>query len=133
MRDTMAALRPLLVEWGHEPRTVDKLIPLLAGYVALTGAALPGREALEALIERCDLHEVRCERAPHDCEECLQVLLSRKVRIYRREDGGVSSSLQRVVEVLRAIANPDLAVSHREGLDRQPQEFGLRLRTCLRS
>jgi hypothetical protein len=128
MRDAMAALRPLLVERGHEPRAVDKLTPLLAGYVALTQGALPVREDLTALIERCDLHEVRRERAPRDCEECLRVLLSRKVRIFRREARGVSSSLQRVVEVLRTIANADLPVGHREALDRQLQEFGLRLR-----
>jgi hypothetical protein len=128
MRDAMAALRPLLVERGHEPRAVDKLTPLLAGYVALTNELLPGCEALDALITRCDLHEVRRDRAPRDCEECLRVLLSRKVRIFRREERGVSSSLTRVVEVIRTIANPDLTVSVREGLDRQLQEFGLRLK-----
>ena len=127
MRDALAALRPLLAERGHEPRAADKLAPLLAGYVALTEGALPSREALEALVESCGLNDVQRERAPRDCEECLRVLLSRKVRIFRNRNGRLSSSPERVVEVVRSIANLGGDAEEREALSQQLQEFGLRI------
>ena len=127
MRDALAALRPLLAQRGHEPRAADKLAPLLAGYVALTEEALPSLEALVALVESCGLHEVQRERVPRDCEECLRVLLGRKVRIYRRRDGRVSSNLLKVVEVVRELADPNGDVGEREALSQQLQDFGMRL------
>ena len=85
------------------------------------------RTERRALVESCGLHEVQRERVPRDCEECLRVLLGRKVRIYRRRDGRVSSNLLKVVEVVRELADPNGDVGEREALSQQLQDFGMRL------
>jgi hypothetical protein len=127
MRDTLAAASQHLRELGHEPRSADKLAPVVAGYLALTREAAPSGEELAAFVESCGLQEVRRERAPRDCEECLQTILARKVRVYWGRAMGANSSIERIANVIRRIASPNWPEDGRRALSRQLEEFGLRL------
>ena len=125
MRKAVEDARAQLIALGHEARFADKYAPLVAGYVALTHKAVASAEQIRAVITEMNLGVPESVLVERDAEACLNVLLRRKVTMYRVVDGGKEKVYMRICEVLTNIVHaPDN--EDRKLLSRQLEEFGVR-------
>jgi hypothetical protein len=125
MRKAVEDARAQLIALGHEARFADKYAPLVAGYVALTHKAAASAEQIRAVIIEMNLGVAESVLVERDAEACLNVLLRRKVTMYRVVDGGKEKVYMRICEVLTNIVHaPDN--EDRKLLSRQLEEFGVR-------
>ena len=124
MRDTMEAARRMLIAIGHEARIADKFTPLVAGYVALAHDRVPSAEQLRRLIAQLGLDVTATAVVERDAEACLNVLLSRKVAIFRMVNCEKEKVHLTIRDVLTHVVHGDAEV--REMLSKQLEEFGIR-------
>jgi len=124
MRETMEAVRPMLIGLGHEARTADKYAPLISGYVALMHSSVPSAEELRQLIELLELLSPPVVTAERDADVCLRVLLGRKIAVFKSRDGERVKAHMTIREVISQVVHGD--DQHRKPLTLQLEEFGIR-------
>jgi hypothetical protein len=125
MRESMNAVRPILIALGHESRSADKYAPLIAGYLALTQTNVPAVEDLRALLSELELLKPHEQVVDRDSDVCLGVLLDRKVVMFVPRKGQTAIKLHMTIrEAVQAIVHgPD---DIRKPLTIQLEEFGVR-------
>lgn len=125
MRDSLRAVRSMLIALGHESRAADKYAPLVAGYVAFTCNAVPSIEELRTLLDELDLMKPEAQVVERDADVLMRVLLDRKVVVFAPRDGQSALKLHLPVrEVIQAVVHgPD---AFRKPLTMQLEEFGVR-------
>lgn len=125
MRESMNAVRPMLIALGHESRSADKYVPLIAGYLALTKTAVPAVEELRALLSELELLKPHEQVVERDADVCMGILLDRKVAMFVPVEDQKTRKLHMTIrEVVQAIVHgPDEA---RKPLTMQLEDFGVR-------
>lgn len=125
MRDSLRAVRSMLIALGHEPRSADKYAPLVAGYVAFTCEAVPSIDELQLLLEEMDLMRPEERVVERDADVLLRVLLDRKVVVFVPRNGQQALKLHMPIrEVIQAVVHgPD---ETRKPLTMQLEDFGVR-------
>lgn len=125
MRESMQAVRPMLISLGHESRSADKYAPLIAGYLALTRTAVPAAEEIREIFSELELLKPHEQVVERDADVCLGVLLDRKVAMFVPRDGQKTTKVHMTIrEVVQAIVHgPDEA---QKPLTMQLEEFGVR-------
>jgi energy-coupling factor transporter ATP-binding protein EcfA2 len=125
MRESMNVVRPMLIALGHESRSADKYTPLIAGYLALTGTAVPVVEELRALLSELELLKPNEQVVERDADVCLGVLLDRKVAMFLPRESQTTTKLHMTIrEVVQVIVHgPD---DVRKPLTMQLEDFGVR-------
>jgi CheY-like chemotaxis protein/energy-coupling factor transporter ATP-binding protein EcfA2 len=125
MRAALDGARLQLISLGHEARIADKFAPIVAGYVALTHKGKASPEELRAVIAEMGLEVPRHVSVERDAETCVNVLLSRKVVVFRMVNG-VKEKLYMTIRDVLTILVHDQDNEHREQLSKQLEEFGVR-------
>lgn len=132
MRDSLRAVRSMLIALGHESRAADKYAPLVAGYVALTCNAVPSIEEFRTLLDDLDLMRPEAQLVERDADVLFRVLLDRKIVVFVPRDGEQALRLHLPIrEVVQAVVHgPD---ETRKPLTMQLEEFGVRPIWCRES
>jgi hypothetical protein len=125
MQDAINAIRPMLINLGHESRPAGKYASLIAGYIALTCDAVPCAEELRELLAELELLKPHEQVVERDADVCLRVLLDRKVAVFIPNVEKSSSKVHMTIrEMVQAIVHgPDEV---RKPLTMQMEEFGVR-------
>ena len=125
MRESMQAVRPMLISLGHESRSADKYVPLIAGYFALTRNAVPAAEELRGILSELELLKPHEQLVERDADVCLGVLLDRKVAMFVPREGHTTSKVHMTIrDVVQAIVHgPE---ETQKPLTMQLEEFGVR-------
>lgn len=126
MSETRLLTHKLLQEIGHSGRAADKLSPLLAGYIALKHDTVPALDTLAELIEQWGLNEVKANETESSSDTCLNVLLDRKVVLFKDMDGKPVRAHERVRDAIRHLATIKDDREARRPLEKQLELLGLK-------
>lgn len=126
LRDTRLVMHQMLQDIGHTDRFADTYSPLLAGYIALKHAEVPGSTVLRALLEQWGLNEVKNDEQESPSDACLNALLDRKVVLHVEQEGKLTKMHVRVRDAIRLVASMQDDREARRAIETQLEMLGVR-------